>query len=269
MDDGAQRGRGADARVLVDQGARPALQRPPARRQELSVPRRHRRRAVPTGAGDARAQAQGDPLLRALRPRLRHPRDARRAVALVPDPHVQPGEVPAASAPRPAVPAVPHREVLRSVRRRDRRGRPPPARRGAVRVPRRRYGADRQAPRPGDARGGDGAGVREGGPRSATAWARCAARSSASRSSPTATRTSTSSASPTTSWRRRCRSSTSAGAGSSVATASSSTRSRTSRRAGSSTASSSSSTARTRPRACRSRCSCRSNRRTSSSTRSG
>ena len=60
---------------------RPALQRPPARRQELPVPRRHRRRGVAAGAGDARPQAQGHPLLRALRPRLRHPRHARPAAA--------------------------------------------------------------------------------------------------------------------------------------------------------------------------------------------
>ena len=48
---------------------------------------------------------------------------ARRAAALVPDPHVQPGQVQPAPAARPAVPAVPHREVQRPVRRRDRRGR--------------------------------------------------------------------------------------------------------------------------------------------------
>ena len=58
-----------------------------------------------------------------VRPRLRHPRHARRAAALVPDPHVQPVQVQPARAARPAVPAVPHREVQRAVRRRDRRGR--------------------------------------------------------------------------------------------------------------------------------------------------
>ena len=42
---------------------------------------------------DARRQAQGDPLLRPLRPRLRDPRDARPAAALVPDPHLQRREV--------------------------------------------------------------------------------------------------------------------------------------------------------------------------------
>ena len=49
-----------------------------------------------------------------VRPRLRHPRHARRAAAVVPDPHVQPGQVPPARAARPAVPAVPHREVQRA-----------------------------------------------------------------------------------------------------------------------------------------------------------
>ena len=79
-----------------------------------------RRRAVAAGAGDARPQAQGHPLLRAVRPRLRDPRHARPAAAHLPDPHVQPGQVQRAPAPRPAVPAVPHREVQRPVRRRDR-----------------------------------------------------------------------------------------------------------------------------------------------------
>ena len=92
MDRGAQRGRGADARVLADQAAPAALQRPPAGRQELSVPGRDGRRAVASGARDAGAQAQGRPLLRAVRPRLCDPGHARRAAAHVPDPHVLPGK---------------------------------------------------------------------------------------------------------------------------------------------------------------------------------
>ena len=232
MDHGPQRGRGPDARVLVDQGARPALQRPPARRQELPVPGRDRRRAVAAGARDARPQAQGHPLLRSLRPRLRHPRHARRAAAVVPDPHVQPGEVPPARAPRPAVPAVPHREVLRTVRRRDRRDAVPPAGQRAVRLPRRRHRTDRQAPRRRDARGGRRSWSSRRRPACATAWPPSGGPSSASRWWPSAPRTSMSSASPRTSWRPRCRCSTSARVGSSGARASSSTRSRTSRRAG-------------------------------------
>ena len=70
----------------------PAVQRPAARRQELPVPGRDRRRGVAAGAGDARPQAQGHPLLRAVRPRLRDPRHARPAAAQLPDPHVQPGK---------------------------------------------------------------------------------------------------------------------------------------------------------------------------------
>ena len=60
------------------------------------------------------AQAQGRPLLRPLRPRLRHPRDARPAAAHVPDPHLLRQQVRPPPAARPAVPAVPHREVLRA-----------------------------------------------------------------------------------------------------------------------------------------------------------
>ena len=56
-----------------DQGARPALQRSAARRQELPVPRCHRRRRVAAGDGDAGPKTQGHPLLRAVCPRLRDP----------------------------------------------------------------------------------------------------------------------------------------------------------------------------------------------------
>ena len=43
---GRHRGRGAPARILLDQGVRPAVQRPLPRRQVLPVPRRHPRRGV-------------------------------------------------------------------------------------------------------------------------------------------------------------------------------------------------------------------------------
>ena len=163
MDDRAQRGRGVDARVLVDQAAQPAVQRPVARRQELPVPRRDGRRGVAAGARDAWPQAQGHPVLRAVRPRLRDPRHARPAAAQLPDPHVQPGQVQPAPPARPAVPAVPHREVRRTVRRRDRSGLVPAARRRVVRLPGRRHRRDRQAARDRDAGGGDRVGVRAGG----------------------------------------------------------------------------------------------------------
>ena len=67
VDRRAHRGRGAAARVLLDQGVRPAVQRQVPRRQVLPLPRRHAGRGVPAGAGDARRQAQGHALLRALR----------------------------------------------------------------------------------------------------------------------------------------------------------------------------------------------------------
>ena len=79
---------------------RPALQRAAARRQELPVPCGHRRRAVAAGAGDAGPQTQGHPLLRTVCPRLRDPRHPRPLVEVVPDPHVQPGQVQPARAPR-------------------------------------------------------------------------------------------------------------------------------------------------------------------------
>ena len=145
---------------------RPALQHPPARRQELPVPRRHRRRAVPAGAGDARPQAQGHPLLRAVRPRLRHPRHARRAAAhRSRSARAARRKFNAAPTPRPAVPAVPHREVLRAVRRRDRRDAVPPAGRRAVRLPRRRHRRRSSSASTQEMRAAaDRAGVREGGP---------------------------------------------------------------------------------------------------------
>ena len=88
VDPGAQRGRGADARVQPHQAAPAPVQHPAARRQELPVPGHHPRRGVAAGDGDAGPQAQGRAVLRPLRPRLRHPGDARPAAAHVPDPHV-------------------------------------------------------------------------------------------------------------------------------------------------------------------------------------
>ena len=92
-------------------------------RQELPVPRRHHERRVAPGHGDAGLEAQGRALLRSLRPRLRHPRDARPAAAHVPDPHLLGQQARPPREAGQAVPAVPHREVLGPVRRRDRRRR--------------------------------------------------------------------------------------------------------------------------------------------------
>ena len=82
------RGRGAPARVLLDQGVRPAVQRQVPRRQELPVPRGDPERGVPARAGDARRQEEGRALLRAVRARLGDPRDGRPAAARLPGAHL-------------------------------------------------------------------------------------------------------------------------------------------------------------------------------------
>ena len=112
-----ERRRGDHARVQPDQGAPAPLQHPPRRRQELPLPGGHRRRRVAEGDRHARRQAQGHPLLRALRPRLCDPRDARPAAPVVPDPDLLRRQAPAPPAPRTALPAVPHRAVLGPLRR--------------------------------------------------------------------------------------------------------------------------------------------------------
>ena len=79
VDSRRERRRGDHARVQPDQGAPAPFQHPPRGRQELPVPRGHGRRRVAEGDGHARRQAEGHPLLRALRARLCDPRDARPA----------------------------------------------------------------------------------------------------------------------------------------------------------------------------------------------
>ncbi len=121
-------------------------------------------RRVAPADGDAGPQAQGRPVLRALRQRLRHPRDARPAAADVPAAHLLGQQVRAPRAARPAVPAVPHREVLGTLRRRGRPRDLPADDQGAARLPRRR---DRRRGRPHGSRHERGrrrARVREGGP---------------------------------------------------------------------------------------------------------
>ena len=162
LDRGSHRGRGAPAGVLLDQGVRPALQRPLPRRQELPVPGRHHGRGLPEGHGDARRQAARGSLFRALLARVGNSGNGRCAAAGVPGPHLLGRGVQAGRADRAALPARLHRQVLGAVRGPGQRGRAPPARRGILRLHGR---ADRPVhPPPGsrDARGRPGRGVRAG-----------------------------------------------------------------------------------------------------------
>ena len=192
VDPGPQRRRGAHARVQPHQAAPAPVQRPPGRRQELPVPRRHRvRRVAPTDGharrADGRASATSGPTATrtrsarrstccCARSRLRtcsdnkfdrHEKLGRPCLLF----HIE-------KCSGPCIGEV-DKERLRHARRR------------VPRVPRRRHRHDRQAARDRDARGRRRAGVRAGGPAAGPARRRSARRSNASRWSPTATRTST------------------------------------------------------------------------------
>ena len=231
VDRGPQRGRGAVPRVQPHQEAPAALQHPVQGRQVVPVPRGHARRGVAAGDGAAGRQAQGRPLLRAVRPRLRDPRDARPPAAHVPDPHLHQGQVRPPPAARPPVPLRAHREVRGALRRlRSTREDYDAPRRRADPVPRRRHRAGARPARQADARGERRARVRARGAaarpdRLGAQGDRAPADGRRRRK-----RTSTSSGSPTTRSRRRCRCSSCARAASSAARAWSSTRSRTSTR---------------------------------------
>ncbi len=134
MDRRVHRGRGAAARVLLDQGVRPAVQRQVPRRQVLPLPRGDDGRRVPPRPGDARCQAQGHPLLRALRPRLGDPRDPRPAAAGVPRAHLLLRGLQAGRPGRPPVPARLHRQVLGPLRRPGQPRGAPGDRRGLLRL---------------------------------------------------------------------------------------------------------------------------------------
>ena len=111
------RGRGAAAGVLLDQGVRPALQRQVPRRQVLPMARGDAQRGVPARDGRPRREEEGRALLRALLPRLGDPRDRRPAAAGLPDAIVLGGRLQAQRPDRPAVPARLHRQVLGTLRR--------------------------------------------------------------------------------------------------------------------------------------------------------
>ena len=115
VDRGPQRGRGALPRIQPHQAAPAPLQHPLQGRQVVSVPRGHPRRGVAAGDGAPRGEAQGRPLLRAVRARVRDPRDPRPAPAHVPDPHVHEEQV------RPPPPARAGRASTRTSRSARRR----------------------------------------------------------------------------------------------------------------------------------------------------
>ena len=84
--------------------------------------------------GDARREAQGHAVLRALLARLGHPGDGGPAAAGVPGADLLGRGVQAGRADRPAVPARLHRQVLGALRRPGERGRAPRDRRGFLRL---------------------------------------------------------------------------------------------------------------------------------------
>ena len=164
LDRRRHRGRGPPARVQLDQGVRPAVQRPLPRRQELPEPRRHAERGVPAAAGHARAEEEGRPLLRALRPRLGHPRDPRHPHPRLPGAHLLQRRLQAGRPDRPPLPAGLHRQVRRPLRGPGERRGAPRHRRRLLRLHGRQDRVDDEAARAGDGRGRRGPGVREGRP---------------------------------------------------------------------------------------------------------
>src|SRR3954449_10968837 len=142
----------------------PPLHPPLPRRQELPVAGRDAERGVPAAAGHARAEAEGRPLLRALRARLGDPRDPRHAHPRLPGPHLLQRRLQAGEPDRPPLPARLHRQVLGTLRRPGERRGAPRDRRRLLRLHGRQDRPDGQAPRAGDGRGRRGDGVREGRP---------------------------------------------------------------------------------------------------------
>ena len=134
LDGREDRGRGAAAGVLLDQGVRPPVQRQVPRRQELPLPRGHHGRGVPAGHGDARREKEGHQVLRPVQPRLGDPRHGGHPAARLPRPHLLQGRLQAGRADRPPVPARLHRQVLRALREAHLGRGPPAARRGLLRL---------------------------------------------------------------------------------------------------------------------------------------
>ena len=134
---------------------RPAVQRPLPRRQVLSLPGADGGGALAARPGHAGRQAQERAVLRPLRARLRHPRDARRADPGLPGPDLLELVLRPARPGPPAVPVLRHRALLGAVRPRadgGHRGVVPRRRRGARRVPVGPRAPDHRAARTRDAR---------------------------------------------------------------------------------------------------------------------
>ena len=208
VDGRRHRSGGAPARVQLDQGVRSAVQRPLPRRQDLPGARGDDERGVPAAARLPRAPPQRRALLRALRPRVGDPRDARPPPPRVPRAHLQRRGVQAARPDRPPLPARLHRQVLRPLRRAGRRRRAP---RASSRTSATSW---RAAPTTSSGSWSDGWRRRRKTsssrrrPACATTSAPSAAPWSARPSCSAAAPTPTWSRSPTTSWRPRSRSST-------------------------------------------------------------
>ena len=110
------RGGRAHARVQPDQVPQAPVQRPVPGRQVLPVAGPDRGREVAAGPGDAGAEAQGRPVLRAVRPRVRHPGDAGRLDPGVPRPDLLERLLRPAGPGPAAVSVLRHRPVRGSLR---------------------------------------------------------------------------------------------------------------------------------------------------------
>ena len=154
------RGRGAADREPLHQGVQAALQRPPARRQVLSVPRDLARRGLPARVLHARAPSQGSRVLRPVLERQEGPRHARPAaeglrVSLVPGRRARPAQ-------RIAVPGLLHQALRRALRRLPVQGGVPRGDRRRHRLPLRPLSPDRARPRAPHEGGRGRGGVRAG-----------------------------------------------------------------------------------------------------------
>ncbi len=229
VDRGRHRGRGAAARVQLDQGVRPALQRAVPGRQELPVAGGDPERGVPAGPGDARAEEAA--ACATSGPTRTPGRSGRRSTCCCGSSRCGPAPPGSSSAPqqvgRPCLLGYIGKCSAPCVGRVIARG-APSDRRGLLRLHGRPH---RRVPAPARTRDEAGRrrdGVRAGGPAARRHRGAAAGDGEATQSCWPTAPTPTWSPSPRTSSRPRCRSSTSAAAGCAASAAGSSTRSRTS-----------------------------------------